>query len=62
MSILDTLSEARIFSIRSSPDGYEFEEQCDNYFTYTLSPEQLDELINELIALKATKSTVREDK
>lgn len=53
MSILDTLSKERIFSVCKVAGGYEFGECCDYHFTHTLTEQQLDDLIAELIALKS---------
>jgi hypothetical protein len=50
-SILDLLSDGRIFSIEKQGDRYVFTEGCDCYFEETLSEEEFVGLIEELQAL-----------
>lgn len=47
-SIIDRLSEERIFSITKTAKGYQFVESCDCYFGTTLSREQFIKFIREL--------------
>jgi hypothetical protein len=50
-SILDQLSDARVFSINKHPDGFAIHECCDYYFEATLSKEEMLQLIEELKSL-----------
>lgn len=52
MSILDKLEEAEVVSIERKADGYEIMELCDYYNRCTLTPEEFDQLIAELQAMR----------
>lgn len=47
-TILEGLSENRIFSISKKDNKYFLLEKCDNYFSVELTKEQFEKLIEEL--------------
>lgn len=48
-TILDRLSDERVFSIEKNEDGtFCIEEDCDNYFAVVLTPEELNRLGDEI--------------
>lgn len=50
-SILESIDDANIFSLEKTHNGYELGESCDYYFWRTLTQEQFERLIQELIEM-----------
>jgi hypothetical protein len=60
-TMLDAVSNGRIFAVESRDSGFAIEEQCDNYFALCLTPAQLYQLGTELRELAKTKLTSEEN-
>jgi hypothetical protein len=56
-TMLDAVSNGRIFAVETRDSGFAIEEQCDNYFALCLTPAQLYQLGTELRELAKTKLT-----
>ena len=56
-TMLDAVSNGRIFAVETRDSGFAIEEQCDNYFALCLTPAQLYQLGTELRELAKTKPT-----
>jgi hypothetical protein len=54
-TMLDAVSNGRIFAVEARDSGFAIEEQCDNYFALCLTPAQLYQLGTELRELAKTK-------
>ena len=60
-TMLDAVSNGRIFAVETRDSGFAIEEQCDNYFALRLTPAQLYQLGAELRELAKTKLTSEEN-
>jgi hypothetical protein len=56
-TMLDAVSNGRIFAVEARNSGFFIEEQCDNYFALRLTPAQLYQLGTELRELAKAKLT-----
>jgi hypothetical protein len=56
-TMLDAVSNGRIFAVEDRDFGFAIEEQCDYYFQLLLTPAQLYQLGTELRELAKTKLT-----
>lgn len=55
-SVLDWLSRERVFTAYTNQRGYvEICERCDDFFSLLLTPDEVRELANELLALVEDK-------
>lgn len=50
-TILEALSENRVFNIKLEQGKFRIKEGCDNFYDLYLTPEQMKELGEEIIAL-----------
>jgi hypothetical protein len=53
-TLLEALADQRVMTIEAKEGGFEIREKCDNYFSVRLTPDQLRELGEELIAIAHT--------
>ena len=50
-TILERLEEAQVFSISEWNGEFEIGEECDNYYSVTVTKEELIQLSNEIMEL-----------
>ena len=55
-TMLEALANQRVMTVEAKDGGFEVGEACDNYFSVRLTPEQLRQLAEELIALAHTSN------
>jgi len=56
----DSIYINRVVSITRTKNGFTFEEECDNYFSEELTHDELDKLIEGLIAMRDCKDPIEE--